>query len=151
MGVSVLIGLTLWLLSHRRNTADSQTVGGNSSNVEQRIAAKQKSQLQGTDKFLTIDLTSGLSPDSDTNYAKFYLEHRAIDRLFDWQRPINFFGKVLDEQAQPIEGAQVHFVWNDISEKGSSEVNTMSDAQGMFSLTGIKGKGLSVSITKKGM
>src|SRR6185369_2371320 len=72
------------------------------------------------------------------------------DRLFDWQRPINFFGKVLDERGQPIEGAQAHFGWNDVSAKGSSEANTASDAQGTFSLTGVNGKVLTVSITKEG-
>src|SRR5688500_205816 len=38
-------------------------------------------------------------------YARYYLEQRRVDKLFDWKQPIDFYGKVIDENGQPIEGA----------------------------------------------
>jgi hypothetical protein len=67
-----------------------------------------------------------------------------------WLTPITFYGKVVDENAQPVEGAQVEFDWNDLSPAGHSEVRTTSDAWGLFSLTGVQGKRLLVSVKKTG-
>jgi hypothetical protein len=67
-----------------------------------------------------------------------------------WRTPINFFGRVLDENERPVEKASIHFEWNDLSDKGTSENRTSSDAEGLFSLTGRTGKGMSLTITKDG-
>ena len=52
----------------------------------------------------------------------------------EWRFPINFWGKVVDENDRPIEGALVDFYWNDLSRAGTSRVKALSDANGFFSL-----------------
>jgi hypothetical protein len=67
-----------------------------------------------------------------------------------WQTPIEFYGRVLDHEDQPVEGARVRFSCNDLSPEGTSNYETQSDADGLFSITGIKGKVLLVDVTKNG-
>lgn len=72
------------------------------------------------------------------------------DPTFEWKTPINFYGKVIDQNNEPVAGVAIKFVWNDISPKGSSYAETTSDAGGLFSLIDKEGKGVSVSVSKKG-
>lgn len=93
--------------------------------------------------------------------------NREIERNWKAQlsAPINFFGKVLDENEQPVATATVGFTWNDLPPEEettnftgesftpfaymhSSKSQTTSDAQGLFSLVDKKGKGLSVTVSK---
>jgi hypothetical protein len=69
---------------------------------------------------------------------------------WEWKMPIDFYGRVLDESNQPVTGASIHFEWNDISEKGTSDAATTSDGNGFFSLTGRRGKRLYVDVGKAG-
>lgn len=64
--------------------------------------------------------------------------------------PINFYGKVLDSNGVPIQGAKIRFQWTDMSAKGTSEKITESASDGTFSLIGESGKRLGVNVTKSG-
>lgn len=86
----------------------------------------------------------------DPQYADYYLKQKQLDRQFDWKRPINFYGRVVDENDQPISGVAVNFSWNDISTTGTSKAQTTSDAGGFFFLLDQKGKRLNVAVTKEG-
>jgi len=68
----------------------------------------------------------------------------------EWSHPIEFYGKVVDENGDPVEGAKVEFGWTDTSEDGHSEATTLSDADGLFSLKRATGKRLGVEIKKDG-
>lgn len=68
----------------------------------------------------------------------------------EWRTPIDFYGRVVDEGNNAVAGASVHFIWNDLSEKGTSEADTRSDESGLFSLTGKKGKAMTVYVSKDG-
>ena len=72
---------------------------------------------------------------------------RALD---DWRTPIEFYGRVVDETGMAVVGATIYFGWNDLSAEGHSTRNSASDSGGVFSLTGIHGKGLSVRVEKAG-
>jgi len=74
-------------------------------------------------------------------------EERAND---EWRTPIEFYGKVVDENNQPILGATVVFGINDLSSEGYTEVKKESDTQGLFSLTRVRGKHTSVTVFKDG-
>jgi len=74
-------------------------------------------------------------------------EERAND---EWRTPIEFYGKVVDENNQPVLGATVVFGINDLSNEGYTELKKESDAQGRFSLTGVRGKHTSVTVFKDG-
>ncbi len=72
------------------------------------------------------------------------------DPNFDWKQPITFYGKVIDQNEQSVANADVHFVWTDLSQNGTSEVDSKSDVRGDFSLTDKTGKRLSVTVSKDG-
>jgi hypothetical protein len=66
-------------------------------------------------------------------------------------RPIEFYGKVVDENDQPIGGAKVIFSSDHLfPQEGSLKTNTMSDQNGLFSLSGVMGRGLGVEVKKTG-
>jgi len=64
--------------------------------------------------------------------------------------PINFYGKVVDQNGQPVSGASVEFGWTDISKDGSSQSKTSSDGEGKFNLENQKGRVLMVTVSKPG-
>ena len=76
---------------------------------------------------------------------------RERDKEADWKVPIRFYGRVVDQDRQPVSGATVHFQWTDLSKQGTSEADTVSDEGGNFSLTGARGKNLGVYVTKHGL
>ena len=79
-----------------------------------------------------------------------YVRRSMADRQYDWKRPINFYGRVVDENSLPVSDASIHFTWNDTSEKGTSDADTTSDSNGSFSLTNRRGKAMTVSVSKAG-
>ena len=74
-----------------------------------------------------------------------------IERGYDqWRTPIEFYGKVVDENTNPVANASVHFVWTDLSQNGTSEKDAASDQDGLFSLSNTNGKNLIVQVSKDG-
>jgi len=71
------------------------------------------------------------------------------DPKWEWKVPIQFYGKVVDENLSPVRDAKVNFQWTDLSH-GTSEADSVSDVQGNFSLAGVQGKRLFVHVTKPG-
>lgn len=75
------------------------------------------------------------------------------DPAADWKVALNFYGKVVDENDQPVTGATVHYEWNTTwvpMSGGTAYADTFSDGAGLFSLTGQHGKILGVHIEKEG-
>ena len=71
--------------------------------------------------------------------------------LADWQRPIEFYGQVVDEHTNPVEGANISFSWSEtLSKEGEQRATTLSDAEGLFSLHGKHGPSLDVWVSKAG-
>lgn len=72
-------------------------------------------------------------------------------RLADWQAPIDFYGKVVDETGVGVAGASIRFHWADMTASDSASTSTtQSDAQGLFSLHGKHGRSLEVWVNKDG-
>src|ERR1700690_659595 len=65
-------------------------------------------------------------------------------------QPIEFYGKVVDENMQPVEGAGVSFIYNTYRPESSTNASTVSDINGLFSISGVNGITLSVSVGKQG-
>ncbi len=85
---------------------------------------------------------------------KIYEARRAADRSFEWRTPIEFYGKAVDARDQPVPGASIETSWSGTDEKyggdGVGHRILTSDPNGLFSLTGVEGKGISVRVTKEG-
>jgi hypothetical protein len=63
--------------------------------------------------------------------------------------PINFYGRVVDQNEQPVSAAKIHAQWSDFSPNGASSEDTLSDARGSFSITGKTGRGISIRVDKE--
>ena len=79
-----------------------------------------------------------------------YFSKSQSDPNWDWKQPINFWGVVLDEQDNPIDGALVHLSWNDLSRAGTSSAEVITDQNGYFEVRNKTGKNLGVSVEKDG-
>ncbi len=90
-------------------------------------------------------------PSQDLSDPRWQEVHRRdkLDKSWQWKMPINFYGKVVDENEQPVEDAHIKLDWNDQSARGTSYSETVSDANGFFSLTGVEGKILGVRPEKE--
>lgn len=67
----------------------------------------------------------------------------------DWQKPIEFYGKVLDQNSNAVAGAGIQFRWADMTENVNMS-STQSDNDGLFSLHGKLGRSLHVWVGKEG-
>lgn len=95
-------------------------------------------------------LPGGPYAPADPRWAK-RRKLREADRSYEWKTPIRFFGKVLDQNQQPVSGVEVKLNWTDMSSKGTSEATRITDASGGFSLVGVQGKTLGIrSLIKEG-
>ncbi len=81
---------------------------------------------------------------------EWWKQMKKLDPKFEWKMPVNFYGKVVDQADQPVQGAKVRFQWTDMSPTGTSERFTQSDEQGTFLLLGGRGKNLGVYVSKDG-
>jgi hypothetical protein len=71
--------------------------------------------------------------------------------LAAWQAPIEFYGKVVDENSNAIAGVNIHFNWSELpAENGERTADAQSDSEGLFTLNGKRGASLTVSFSKQG-
>jgi hypothetical protein len=72
-------------------------------------------------------------------------ENTKRDVRYEWKIPIRFYGKVVDQYGEPVAGASVHLQWVNLQgERGVEETHVVTDAEGLFSLEGVRGKRLLV-------
>ena len=83
--------------------------------------------------------------------TRIYVQRVRQDENYDWKQPLNLYGKVVDQDNHPVPDASVHMVWTTLGVPGgSSEIQTSSDGDGLFSLTNQQGKVLEVQVQKNG-
>jgi len=71
--------------------------------------------------------------------------------LTQWQAPIEFYGKTVDENSNAVAGVNIHFRWIEKpTEDGERTADTQSDSEGLFSLRGKRGASLTVWFSKEG-
>lgn len=79
---------------------------------------------------------------------------RLEDPSYQWRTPIEFYGKVVDQNNLPIDRAEVEIEWVGTSAiyggDGVGHKNLASDANGLFIIKGIEGKRLGVLVRKEG-
>jgi len=161
--LALMIGAGLWW--HHRSSqtpslgtntpseiaANQTTSPRNSSHEESTNTVDFAANSAQTQRQLAqMGITPGMTKDQiQQKAAEWYRSQR--ERLADkWKHPISFYGKVVDENTNPVAQATVTFIWNDTSESGSSKSSAKSDQNGFFSLSGVTGRGLSVYVEKAG-
>jgi len=133
-----------------------KTIAGNSSPIQtnsQSLASTTNQNTSGSYSWqgdtyapLPADRKPGYDP-SLPQWAE-WRRRRKADSNFEWKMPINFWGKVVDQNDQPVRGAKIRFQWTDLSPSGTTEKFTESDGQGLFSLINEKGKNMGVYLSK---
>jgi hypothetical protein len=106
--------------------------------------------------FVTNNLSRSTNPKSSKLFnSRLELrkeEHKRQDAIRrvrnEWKVPINFYGKVVDEEGVPVSDAKILFGWNNLY--GSPEKSVKSAYDGSFSLEREEGKVLEVKVTKEG-
>ena len=133
-----------------------KTIAGNSSPIQtnsQSLASTTNQNTSGSYSWqgdtyapLPADRKPGYDP-SLPQWAE-WRRRRKADSNFEWKMPINFWGKVVGQNDQPVPDVKVRFGWNGMN--GSNERFGSTDSQGLFSITGVQGKLLSVKVQKEG-
>ena len=137
----LLVGIVWKRTTPITNPAEPDQAGATANSTITKRSSSQKT-----------DLITNLNPQSPSNAedTSTELTWREQDLLRQWKVPIEFFGKVVDENDQPVSGVRARFSWIDLSPAGTDEREVLSDAQGLFSLMGVTGKKLNVYLGKGG-
>lgn len=144
----------LLALSHFRELTAGRNPQTEAMEPNQAVPQPNLARRSKSDAFSAV--ATPPMPNPASNYAGFSeWRHRQMEAGWErfqdqWRTPIEFYGKVVDEITNPVADADVRFVWTDLSPDGSSEKQTLSDANGLFSLTGVTGKNLIVQVSKQG-
>jgi hypothetical protein len=79
-------------------------------------------------------------------------EQRQIEERVrnEWNTEISFYGRVLDQLGQPVQGASIDYMCNDLSPEGVTRYQSKSGSDGRFSITGVRGKFLHITVSKEG-
>jgi hypothetical protein len=147
----IVLSILWWLGGHSQRLNTPETLAVVTSQPNPSAAQIQQNQAGNTPQVAAV---SSLNPTTnpaawiDTRIKQMEEAHQ--NSLNDWRTPIEFYGKVVDENTNPIAGAEIDFGCNDLSATGTSNYHSTSDGNGLFSIIGIAGKLLSVNVSKEG-
>jgi hypothetical protein len=146
------IGAVLVLFCLTKEKEHSTAPVAESSFTKQPVSAELHNSKPVAQSGVAERNTTATPPTKNESTAA--LHNRNVidtDLLANWQAPIEFFGKVVDENGNPVSGASVNFHWVEFpDENGNRSTNTESDAEGLFSLRGVCGPILTVLVSKEG-
>ncbi len=102
-----------------------------------------------------------IQPFAKTKYLRLrdprwnvYDEQTKLDPDYEWKRPIEFYGKVVDENNLPVTDALVEIEWIGVDERdgpdGVGHRTQKSGPDGLFTISGIKGKCMTARVSKDG-
>jgi hypothetical protein len=147
-----LIGFLAWWLLHEASRRPDH---------KQFVAAKisaTNNALNTPTQTLTNSIISGpiVSTPTQQDYTAFIekrrkqIEEDTLKGVEKWRTPIEFYGKVIDENTNPVSGAEIDFDCNDTSATGTSFYHATSDNNGLFSIKDIQGLMIVVKVNKHG-
>src|SRR5271170_36523 len=147
ISILILIGITLIVRLHlqTKTNVNSSATSSNKLTLRETTLASTKAKTKPQSK-AAVDSKS-ITPD---NAVMEYLKKIDADPEYDWKQSINFYGRVVDENNNPIAGANAHFQWTDLSPNGTSQADAQSDNNGFFSLLNRTGKYMTVDVNKGG-
>ena len=138
------------VLNGKNSDAQTQTDVGQfkpSSNVAATISEASKPPV---DRLAQMGITPDMpQAEREKKFEEWYI--REAHKLVPEQRPFAFYGKVVDENTQAVAGASVRFgLRTTTAAEGTSEVNTISTADGNFSLIEGTGSHVHIDVWKNG-
>ena len=95
------------------------------------------------------------SSESETAQSPPAMEAESQDKAVStvlgiFSAPIEFYGRVMDQHREPVVDAEVEFGAANNFMEPSTKYSARSDGNGYFSITGIQGAALNISISKDG-
>jgi hypothetical protein len=156
LSIGIVVAGIIFLRTKEQPTETSSV--SERSNANEKHSGKASERRQGPLGAEVTQTQAGSVPDLEyaqkTLAAQAAYQQELSNRLkAQWDAPISFYGKVVDENELPITGALVDFTWNnstDLATGQSSHSQAVSDQQGLFSLLNKNGKSLSVTVSKNG-
>ena len=151
--ILVICGLVLavcfWLLWHRRTETPGTTGGGepiSAASTNQNPAAAPRAVASAPVPNASAPVAG--VPHAIATSAPTAVLPTVTELL---QKPIDFYGKVIDENSNAVSGANIGFRWDDLKAPDWTRTSaTISDSDGLFSLNGKRGATLTVSASKEG-
>jgi hypothetical protein len=141
-GTIVLLGLALvWTRNHSRLAAPAPSL----DKLRQELASQDPLQVNRNGR----QTPGGPYVSSDPRWNTVR-EKEKTDPNWEWRTSINFYGRVLDENERPVSDAKVDAQWSDLSATGASSGMVLTDAEGLFAITGKTGRGITIRIVKEG-
>jgi hypothetical protein len=151
IGLLALCVLLLLLRTHQQ-VGTGSTQSGSSLPAEEAVSQRPQNPPEEPLKNPTLPKAPTAStPLALPPVASYDSNARYQQVLAFWQTPIDFYGKVIDENSNVISGARVGFQWIESpDDEYGHRASTESDSQGLFSLNGKHGTSLEVSASKEG-
>jgi hypothetical protein len=155
--IIIVIGVCLFLVfsKHERQVAQTPEMQPtNSSQITNQLKPSQSVLITPPPKSAPRQPVQAINP--ATNESTQQRLQSLSNAVQNWSAQVHgqiqFYGKVVDENNQPIEGAGVQFVWAHVwpLPEGTPSTNVISDQEGLFSLSGIIGSSLGVHVSKEG-
>ena len=130
---------------------------GKKSSEQQNVGNLAKESRTGTVPANGMEQTSPVDARSQTVLSSEAKEERKVALIAAFAaysqqtpQPIVFYGKVVDQNMQPVASANISFNYNQFRPEGSFSASATSDNNGIFSLSGVSGVTLSVKVSKDG-
>ena len=144
----LVVVAVIWMLTQRKPSTPTEPT----SEATSKPQATPVSTPSATSFAGSLPDTMPKGPYQGMNDSRWpiYWKKREQDQTFEWKTPIQFYGKVLDQDGNPVGGATADVIWTDMSANGNSHMNVASNGDGLFSITGIRGKHMTVQVTKEG-
>jgi len=128
--IFLLISYLIFLSSEQEAVKESKNANGSSTSIE----------IEDTNRE-----TSVKERDQDPNQQERFLNA--------FGTPITFWGVVVDQDGAPVKAADIKFFATDVPwdlDGASSKYSSISNSSGLFSISGVKGASLGVSVSKEG-
>jgi hypothetical protein len=146
--ILVAVLVLLWFVRPKPRQMSSSPEGAQVVTDRSKPATASETRTGAKPVSSNAPASSELVEQRDLKGVRTDIENAAMTQL--WKMPITFYGVVIDQNTNPVPDAQIHFAWTDLSPTRRSETNTQSDANGLFGLSGVTGRGLEVRVSKAG-
>jgi hypothetical protein len=147
----VILAICLWFLSltHHQNTEPKKPTVTTNAEIQQTQTQNMEIRQGSSATNLPAHVVQQVA--NSPRQGKQSPTPEEIYHMHDpWRTPIEFYGMVVDQSNNPVADADITFDCNDLSEKGTSYYNRKSDVNGMFSLKGVRGEGITVHVSRRG-
>jgi hypothetical protein len=148
---AIVLAFCAWLLLHRTNEQTTSKPQETEAILTNHSLASQPPQplIPEKNQVSNAPPASNVSPTKKMPWPT--AEEFSQQAIAPWYTPIEFYGKVIDENSNPIAGASIQFRWATQTEDvAATTATTESDTDGLFSLQGKRGRSLEVSVSKEG-